>query len=403
MCAVVLDERDLLVVGVFVCALPLLAVGLIHLARVGLRAERRLDPARLPVGQLGTVRLVLRRAGPGGLHAFGPGELIVTDTVPEAASGTAGSPAFRLGRLPKGVPAELRYSLMPVLRGRYPIGPLTAHGTDPLGLADFELDIARAGALLVLPTVVGLRGLPMSLGTDLLETQNARRQQGPGSADVTVREYRYGDELRRVHWRSTARLDEMMVRVEERAQRGGVTILLDRRVVAHRGHGPDASLEWAVSMAASAYLHLTARGVAVTLVTEDGVPVTPGATGDVVLDALAEFAAAPTATLAGPALPGAGADAMIAVLGAMDADDPARLVRRAPTPSGHALLLDVAGWTPPATADQAVAPDPITGPGELRAAAETLRTAGWSTTVVRAGDKVDVAWERLCAAVPVRQ
>ncbi len=403
-CALVLNERDLLVVGVFVCALPVLAVGLIHLVRAGVRAERVLDPPRLAVGRHGTVRLLLRQSGSAVLHPFGPGQLTVSDAVPDPASGTTGSPAFGLTGLPRGAQVELRYPLTPVLRGRYPIGPLTAHGTDPLGLADFELTIARPSALLVLPTVVALSGVPASLGADLLETRHAHRQQGPGSPDVTVREYRYGDDLRKVHWRSTARLDELMVRVEERAKRGGVTILLDRRVVAHRGRGPHASLEWAVSMAASAYLHLTGRGIAVALVTEDGLPVAPGRTGDAVLDALAELAPTPMATLSGPALPGAGADAMIAVLGATDAEDPDRLIRRAPTPSGHALLLDVAGWTPPVDADHpAGAPFPIIGSGTPDEAARTLRAAGWTATVVRAGVAVDVAWERLCASVPVRR
>jgi hypothetical protein len=122
------------------------------------------------------------------------------------------------------------------------------------------------------------------------------------------------------------------------------------------------------------------------------------------LDALAELAVTPTATLAGSALPGAGADAMIAVLGAVDDEDPAQLVRRAPTHSGHALLLDVAGWAQSGPGGApAGAPSPTAGPAELGAAVETLRTAGWSTTVVRAGVTVDVAWERMCATVPVRQ
>ena len=120
---------------------------------------------------------------------------------------------------------------------------------------------------------------------------------------------------------------------------------------------------------------LAGRGIAVTLVTEDGVPLAPGATAEGVLDALAELAPTPTATLAGSALPGAGADAMIAVLGALDDEDPAQLVRRAPTHSGHALLLDVAGWAP------AGPPVPAPGHAELGAAAETLRKRALITII----------------------
>ena len=51
----------------------------------------------------------------------------------------------------------------------------------------------------------------------------ALAHQGQGTSDVLVRPYRQGDELRRVHWRSTARHDELMVRLEERPWRGGMT------------------------------------------------------------------------------------------------------------------------------------------------------------------------------------
>ncbi len=63
-----------------------------------------------------------------------------------------------------------------------------------------------------------------------------------------------------MHWRSTARHDELMVRLEERPWRGGTTVLLDRRDAAHRGHGPAASLEFAISLAASIGVHLIGRG-----------------------------------------------------------------------------------------------------------------------------------------------
>jgi uncharacterized protein (DUF58 family) len=87
---------------------------------------------------------------------------------------------------------------------------------------------------------------------------------------VLVRPYRIGDELRRVHWRSTARYDELMVRLEERPWRGGTTLLLDRRDCAHRGRGAGSSLEYAISVAASVYAHLLARGEPVAMVAEDG-------------------------------------------------------------------------------------------------------------------------------------
>ena len=88
--------------------------------------------------------------------------------------------------------------------------------------------------------------------------------------DVTVREYRRGDELRRVHWRSSARVGELMVRREEQPWQSRATLFLDNRLRAHRGQGIASSLEAAVSAAASIAVHLSQRGFMVRFVTAAG-------------------------------------------------------------------------------------------------------------------------------------
>ena len=72
-----------------------------------------------------------------------------------------------------------------------------------------------------------------------------------GEDDAATREYRYGDDLRRVHWRSTARTGELMVRREEQPWECRATLCSTPAAVRHRGEGPTASFEWAVSAAAS--------------------------------------------------------------------------------------------------------------------------------------------------------
>ena len=97
---------------------------------------------------------------------------------------------------------------------------------------------------------------------------NRPRAFAIGSAeDVTVREYRRGDDLRRVHWRSSARIGELMVRREEQPWQSRATLFLDNRLRAHRGQGIASSLEAAVSAAASIAVHLGQRGFTVRLVT----------------------------------------------------------------------------------------------------------------------------------------
>jgi len=87
------------------------------------------------------------------------------------------------------------------------------------------------------PKVVGLFGLPSGAGIGAGDDGSIRLHAGQGESDVIVRQYRQGDDLRKVHWRSTARRDEIMVRVEERPWRGGTTVLLDHRAAAHHGAG----------------------------------------------------------------------------------------------------------------------------------------------------------------------
>jgi uncharacterized protein (DUF58 family) len=376
-CSVLLNERDLLRVGVFVALLPLLALLLAARTRRTVRVRRALDPTRAAVGSEVAV----------GLHLTGTallGSVRIVDTVPDAAGPQpAAPPRFTVHRLSGRAGVRLGYPLRPVLRGVHSVGPLTASATDPLGLAEFERVITGPDRLLVLPRVVALRGAPPAVGAGDGTPGAALAHQGQGSSDVLTRPYRHGDELRRVHWRSTARYDELMVRLEERPWRAGMTVLLDRRDAAHRGRGADSSLEFAVSLAASMCAHLIGRGEPVTLMTEEGTPLTePGAgTGlDPMLDALAALRPSARADLAGPEI--SSTTGMLAVLGATDPAELEALVLRRPS-GGHAVLLDVATW------------DPARTDAGTAGAAAALRRAGWHVAVAAAGDGPDHMWSAL--------
>lgn len=243
---------------------------------------------------------------------------MLEDTVPYALGAR---PRFLVERLPRNTPTTLRYPLKPVMRGVQQVGPLMARITDPFGLAEFDRELAGRSRLVVVPRVVRLSGLPGGSGMGAGDDGSVRLRAGQGEDDAIVRQYRQGDDLRKVHWRSTARRDELMVRVEERPWRGGTTVLLDHRVHAHRGSGPTASLEWAISFAASICLHLHHFGHQVRLVSEDGRVLAGGSaegghSDHVVLDSLAALQGSHRRELTGGMDPGAGQE-VIAVLGAL--------------------------------------------------------------------------------------
>ncbi|GAA1837386.1 DUF58 domain-containing protein [Pseudonocardia ailaonensis] len=377
-CAVVLDERDLLRIGLFVCLLPLVSLLVAIRTRRTVAATRALLPERVAAGSPAEVALELRG---------GPvlGALRLADTVPDAAGPVrATPPRFTVHRI-GSAGARVTYPLAPQLRGAHRIGPLTGRAVGALGLAEFSREMRPADTLLVLPHLVALRGAPAALGSGE-GTPGAAAQQGQGSPDVMVRTYRQGDELRRVHWRSTARHDELMVRMEERPWHSGVTVLLDRRDSAHRGHGQRSSLEYAVTLAASIGAHLLRRGEPMELVTDDGLPVAPGDGLDPLLDALAVLRPSARTDLTGSPV-AAGRD-LVAVLGATSAEDAGRLAGRHPG-GGYAVVLDVPTWDGGArTAD----PE----------AAAVLRRAGWHVTVAAADRTPEEAWDALVLGQGVR-
>ncbi|MGW5719299.1 DUF58 domain-containing protein [Amycolatopsis sp. NPDC003865] len=386
-CSFVLNERDLLRVAVFVVALPLLVAVFISATRLRIDATRALHPQRVAVGGAGEVQLELWRSG-----RLPAGEILLEDGVPYALGSR---PRFVVERLPHDRRVALRYPLQPVLRGIQQVGPLRATITDPFGLCEFERELIGHSRLVVVPRVVPLWGLPSGAGIGVGDDGTVRLHAGQGEADVIVRQYRQGDDLRKVHWRSTARRDEIMVRVEERPWRGGTTVLLDHRAAAHHGSGPAASLEWAVSFAASAAVHLRRSGHRVRLVSEHGVTLadTPGEGGDhydnVVLDALAALQPAHQRdiTLAGD--PGEGQE-LIAVLGTVSTEAVHELAQFRPRGiRSLAVLLDTPTWSAGVTAPEQRA-------AATEDSAALLRAAGWGVVIAGPGSPMPQVWAELC-------
>ncbi len=186
-----------------------------------------------------------------------------------------------------------------------------------------------------------------------------------------------------------------MVRVEERSERSGVTVLLDHRAAAHRGAGPTSSLEYAVSLTASVYVHLRRHGPQVRLIAADGAVLAGAASStDTALDALAALCATDQRDLTN--LPeSSGRQDVVAVLGAAGpAAVEQLLAKHLRAARGHAVLLDVAAWA--TDGDGRVAPDP----GK---AARLLTTAGWSVTVAGPELSPSAVWDQMCTGSPGAQ
>ncbi|MFI6319197.1 DUF58 domain-containing protein [Nonomuraea sp. NPDC050556] len=339
--AVLLGENDLFRIGVLVAALPLIAALVVARTRYRLACARRLDPPRAEAGGEATVTLRLEN-----VTRLPTGLLLIEDTVPYALGVR---PRFVLDRVePKGV-REIDYRVRSDLRGRFVIGPLSVRIADPFGLVELTRSFTISDTLVVTPQVVALPHVRLSGEWTGGGDSRTRSVAAAGDDDVAPREYRQGDDLRRVHWRSTARHGELMVRREEQQWQSRGALLLDTRRYAHRGEGPRSSFEVAVSAAASIGVHLAHEGLGLRLVTDQGAEhLTDNATSYSLLDTLAVVKTSPARSLEMgiTALRQGGGDGLIvAVLGSMSPEDARELAKlRHGGVTGVAVLLDVDSW-----------------------------------------------------------
>ncbi|MFE6894262.1 DUF58 domain-containing protein [Streptomyces sp. NPDC057694] len=270
-CAYVLGQSDLLRVGLLLATLPLVCAGVLYRTRYRVAGSRRLSPARVPASSEARVHLRIDN-----ISRLPTGLLMLQDRVPYVLGPR---PRFVLDRVEASGRREVSYRVRSDLRGRYPLGPLQLRLTDPFGMCELTRSFSAYDTLTVIPRVEALPSVRLAGEAKGYGDGRQRSLALAGDDDVIPRGYRYGDDLRRVHWRSTARYGELMVRREEQPQRARCTVLLDTRDGAFRGAGPDSAFEWAVSGTASALVHMLERGFSVRLLTDTGASV-PGEGSD---------------------------------------------------------------------------------------------------------------------------
>ena len=254
---------DISRVGVLLLALPIVTGVLVGRQGASVAVERRSAPSRIAVDETATVTVRMTNAG----ERRTP--LMLAEERLNLALGDR--PRFLLGRLDPGEGRQVQYAVRSHLRGRHPLGPLTVDLRDPFGLTRRFAEVGGTDDLVVLPRIDPLTGgRPPGNGVGA-EGEIPHMVALHGEDDQSIREYRDGDDLRRIHWPATARTGDLMVRQEDRPARRTATVLLDPRADAHRGAGAHSSFEWAVSAAASLVAHLSGLGYAVHLICAESI------------------------------------------------------------------------------------------------------------------------------------
>ncbi|HXF37100.1 MAG TPA: DUF58 domain-containing protein, partial [Actinomycetota bacterium] len=331
-------------------ALPFAAVLFARWGRQRLEAERRLSDVRVQPWHRVRVDLEVRNRAPASTSF-----LLLEDRLPAAL----GRPArLVLAGVPARGTQRATYTIVPHLRGRHRIGPLTVDVSDPFALTRLRLEFDLLDELTVTPEVEDLAladGAVSGFGTGASRAKHLFRT---GEEFYTMRPYVEGDDLRRIHWPSVARTGALMIRQDESSRRSTALILLDDRAAA-LGEIHRPGFEKAVSVAASIGMHLSRLGYGLRLATSQAPP--RPVSDDAFLETLAVISHSPARSLA---------PALARVRGAAAGDTTLVVVSAPPLPGELTSLIRSGAGFGPKLAALVHPVEPATLPPERQAQVE---------------------------------
>jgi len=252
--------RELFMAGVAFALLLLIGFGLVWLRRGRISVRRSVSPARTSVGGQVRVELIVEATG-----RIGVGPVLLSDHI---AADLGPSPKLAL---PGGMRRRQRgvaYTLVPRMRGRYEIGPVEITHTDPFGAIRRRQKTSGTSKLLVVPSFEEINVLPTA--TQRIGIVRHSPLVGHGDEFYALRAYQEGDDLRKIHWPTSMRTGDLVIRQEELLAEPRALIVLDTAASKHEGTGPGASLEAAVSAAASVGTLALRKRMRIEVVTTDG-------------------------------------------------------------------------------------------------------------------------------------
>ena len=388
-----LDEADLLRIGILLMMLPLLSALGATRARYRLSCTRQLLPRRVTAGRPAEVRIRLSN-----ISRLRTGLLLAEDVTPLAAGSRQ---RFVLDSIEANGHRNLSYQVQLDQRGKYPIGPLQIRVADVFGLVAVGRSFATKSTLVVTPTITALPRVTVP-GSRLGDGESGMRTvAAAGEDDIAPRAYRDGDELRRVHWRSTARYGELMVRREEQQWHNRALLLIDARRRAYTGSGPGSPFEFAVSAAASIGVHLASQGIDTRLVNDSGEVTPAGPAAESLLERLAMIQPTRNVDLGrGLAALRAGTRGQVIAVTGMLSPSYARLLAASHrgTAPAMAVMVDGLQWDSRRAAPGRTAPARTVrgGPAaDVATARDILIAAGWRVAIVTAGTPLSEAWREL--------
>ena len=247
---------------VVLAAVGLLATGcaLGYVAwRPKLSVRRSVEPDRVTRGEASTQTLTVRNAS----------RLRAATLIAHDACGPTTVPVPLL-RLRPGQDTSVDYPVPTQRRGVVVVGPLRVTRRDPLGLVGAARTYGDTVRVWVHPRTHPLQAVPVGVARSL-DGRVDKVPHGTITFD-TLREYVLGDELRKVHWRTSARVGQLMVREDLDTSLPRIVVLVDDRRAAYRDVTEDGSPDFeSVCEAAASILVAAVRAdLAVELLLASG-------------------------------------------------------------------------------------------------------------------------------------
>lgn len=150
-------------------------------------------------------------------------------------------------------------------RGLYTVGPLIVEAGDPLGLFSLKRTLDKGQNILVYPAAVELPFFQAEAGPLL----NKLRTGDATGVISGIREYVPGDGLNRIHWRSSAHMDKLMVKEFEIDRTEKIWVILDLSRDQFFGTGSETTEEYGIRIAASLIKKYADSGRSVGLIAQN--------------------------------------------------------------------------------------------------------------------------------------
>src|SRR5712692_1978278 len=136
-------------------------------------------------------------------------------------------------------------------RGRFQLGPVTATSGDPFGMFRRRASLTGSQEMLVLPRVLPISSFALFTGGLPGRGRSSQRALHTTTNATTIRDYTVGDALNRIHWRSSAHNNKLMVKEFDLDPALDVWIFLDLHDEVQAGEGEHSTEEYGVTIAAT--------------------------------------------------------------------------------------------------------------------------------------------------------